>query len=1036
MTDSSSGSVEGRMVLPPGFTPLPEPRLPPRVADHELLRRIGSGSYGEVWLARNVMGTYRAVKVVYRTGFEADRPFEREFAGIRRFEPISRLHESQVDILHVGRASDCFYCVMELADDAGELPPPGEVTGKQEDGNHQPPDASIVPERYVPKTLRTELQRRGKLPFEECVDTALALATALDHLHSHNLVHRDIKPSNIIFINGTPKLADIGLVTGLDATRSYVGTEGYIPPEGAGTPQADLYSLGKVLYEMGTGMDRQDFPEPPAFWEESTGESAWLEFHEVLLRACETDSRRRYQSAADLRADLEVLRAGKSVRRLRTVERRAAVLTRLGLAASLLLLVAAGAYLFSVHETHQAKMEAQRADREAARATRAEQQARERLFDSYLAQAQARRSSGWAGRRFDSLEAVKKAVAMGPHGESLIKLRNEAISCLALADFQTAKEWVGTPSNSVLATFDPALERFAYATDQGDVSICRVADGKELMHLPGDGVPANGGLDFSPDGQLLALFHGTEDLDFCVWQLERQAVLLKTTGVKGRCFDFSPDSHCLALVQHDGPILLYDLGSGQCTNGLEQGPLPYSVAFSPDGHQLAVSVGRLAQVRDLQAGTVVQCFPHPAVVRGLAWHENLLVTGSDDQKIRVWDTAEATLRCVLPGHQSAVASVAFNHRGDLLVSCGFDMTTRLWDALNWRIAVTKPGGGFISRVPFTSDDNWFGGAGGGTLGICNVAPGSECRQLWLDPKLTARTEALDFSHDGRYLVSAHNDGVRIRELATRKLMALLPETDVACVSFAPQGSFIFTGGAGGLKKWPIDAPQPRQFQPGPPVSFAAAPRWGARFSLTSDGRTLVINADDGLLVFDAATNQARLRIGHDANSYFYRCALSSDGQWLAGATLPQTFVRVWNLDHTNIFHDLKGRWGVSCLAFSRDGQRLITGSAYEYRSWDTQSWQCAFVAPRSAMVYNPCIAFAPDGHVMAVTDSAFTVRLLETATGRELATFGMPEPQFISCLAFSPDGNQLAVGGQTPAIYLWDLRLIRQQLAQMNLDWD
>ena len=75
----------------------------PRIPDHELLRRIGGGSYGEVWLARNVLGDYRAVKVIYRAKFEHDRPFEREFEGIQKFEPISRLHESQVDILHVGR---------------------------------------------------------------------------------------------------------------------------------------------------------------------------------------------------------------------------------------------------------------------------------------------------------------------------------------------------------------------------------------------------------------------------------------------------------------------------------------------------------------------------------------------------------------------------------------------------------------------------------------------------------------------------------------------------------------------------------------------------------------------------------------------------------------------------------------------------------------------------------------------------------------------------------------------------------------------
>src|SRR5436190_13356158 len=95
---------------------------PPNIPDHELLRCIGQGSYGEVWLARNVLGEFRAIKVVYRRTFEHDRPYEREFEGIQKFEPISRLHDSQVDILHVGRndAAGYFYYVMELADDAAE----------------------------------------------------------------------------------------------------------------------------------------------------------------------------------------------------------------------------------------------------------------------------------------------------------------------------------------------------------------------------------------------------------------------------------------------------------------------------------------------------------------------------------------------------------------------------------------------------------------------------------------------------------------------------------------------------------------------------------------------------------------------------------------------------------------------------------------------------------------------------------------------------------------------------------------------------
>src|SRR5688572_7178857 len=68
---------------------------PPEIPDYDLIKRIGQGSYGEVWLARSVMGTFRAVKIVHRSAFESDRPFEREFEGIKRFEPVSQTNESQ-----------------------------------------------------------------------------------------------------------------------------------------------------------------------------------------------------------------------------------------------------------------------------------------------------------------------------------------------------------------------------------------------------------------------------------------------------------------------------------------------------------------------------------------------------------------------------------------------------------------------------------------------------------------------------------------------------------------------------------------------------------------------------------------------------------------------------------------------------------------------------------------------------------------------------------------------------------------------------
>src|SRR2546425_242730 len=98
------------------IAPIPLPAIP----DHELLCSIGGGSYGDVWLAKNAVGTLRAVKVVHRQSFDRDEHFEREFRGLQKFEPLSRTHDGFVDVLQLGRNNEAgyFYYGMELAEGA------------------------------------------------------------------------------------------------------------------------------------------------------------------------------------------------------------------------------------------------------------------------------------------------------------------------------------------------------------------------------------------------------------------------------------------------------------------------------------------------------------------------------------------------------------------------------------------------------------------------------------------------------------------------------------------------------------------------------------------------------------------------------------------------------------------------------------------------------------------------------------------------------------------------------------------------------
>ncbi len=247
-----------------------------------------------MYLAQTVTGSYRAVKVVNRANFEMERTFEREFEGIVHYENVSQGHPGLVDVLHVGRAADSsyYYYVMALADD---------VSGARL-------DAETI-DTYQPKTLASELRLIRVRDIGDCLALGRQMAGALDHLHAAGLTHRDVKPANIIYASGEPQLADIGLVA-RSGQRTYVGTEGYVPPEGPGTSSADLYALGMVLYEMHTGKDRMEFPELPTNHQlgPTVNRDEWRALNQVICRAGSPTPDRRFESGGAMANALGAIR--------------------------------------------------------------------------------------------------------------------------------------------------------------------------------------------------------------------------------------------------------------------------------------------------------------------------------------------------------------------------------------------------------------------------------------------------------------------------------------------------------------------------------------------------------------------------------------------------------------------------------------------------------------------------------------------------------------------------------------------------------
>ena len=270
----------------------------PETPDYELVDPpFGHGAYGKVWLARNAVGQWQALKVVYRSNFgENGDPYEREFNGISRYKPVSDKHPGLLRVDFVSKKrSGFFYYVMELGDSL-------------EPGWEQNPPA------YKPRDLGSERTRMPgrRLPVRECLRIGLELADALHFLHQQGLTHRDIKPQNIIFVNGHAKLADVGLIADIrpaDEERTFVGTPGYMPPppERPGTPQADIYALGMVLYVLSTGRHSAFFPEISTTLVEDKDPAAFFPLNSVILTACQPDCSQRYASASEMHQALAKL---------------------------------------------------------------------------------------------------------------------------------------------------------------------------------------------------------------------------------------------------------------------------------------------------------------------------------------------------------------------------------------------------------------------------------------------------------------------------------------------------------------------------------------------------------------------------------------------------------------------------------------------------------------------------------------------------------------------------------------------------------
>ncbi len=261
----------------------------PAIPNYTVLRKIGSGAYGDVHLSQSQTGSTCAIKIVYRERCDTLEHFLREQRAVSFF---TQHVEDLPGIIRVtDRGEDetqgIFWYAMPLADDLTR-------------------NRVMNPLTYHPDTLAARLESRIALAVSDCIALGRELANTLDRLHGRGLLHRDIKPGNVLFIKDQPVIADIGLVTRCTEAASVVGSPDYLPPENHGSYAGDVYSLGKLLYVAATGRAASDYPGVPKP-EADVKDPRFPKLLEIIFKACAEDTRRRYSSAAALLADLTQL---------------------------------------------------------------------------------------------------------------------------------------------------------------------------------------------------------------------------------------------------------------------------------------------------------------------------------------------------------------------------------------------------------------------------------------------------------------------------------------------------------------------------------------------------------------------------------------------------------------------------------------------------------------------------------------------------------------------------------------------------------
>ena len=695
------------------------------------------------------------------------------------------------------------------------------------------------------------------------------------------------------------------------------------------------------------------------------------------------------------------------------------------------------------------------------------------------------------------LDAPVEAVAISPDGhyfasgdlDGKVKLWNRETG--ALLQSLSHGQYVHA------VAFDPTSRRLAAGSSDHTIKIYAVDGGKKIQTLAGH-TDAVLSVRFSADGKqlLTAGFDNTAR----IWDLESGKLQQTLTGHSWWVWaaEFSSDSERIVTASQDGKAIVWQLDeSGEYQPLTEfvkhRGPI-YAAQFSPNGSAIATAgydrrvllwnpdkvepvdiTRRLDGLSDPPA-PFRQLAKHEGPVRSLAFSPdgNQIISGGQDNVLRVWNLDTDREQAILRGHASHVRDCVFAPDGKSLLSAGRDHQIKLWqpDAYGESVVLGRgtnaeqtdavlaarfsrdgqqivtasrdrtatlwdvdrqqklqhfaEGHDFLasSSVFFADGARLATGAGDGSVRIWDVATGTQMLQL----EATGRTAALAVSDDGRWIATGGTDNeAQIWNAQTGKRVAVLSghEAVVTALRFTPDSETLATGDdLGRCRLWKQEADDWTSVQ-----KLRGHSRSVTAMAFVDNGNRLITSSGDNTCgQWDVATGRELTSKVLTHPDWVTDMEVSADGTKVLTCCDDGT-IRLWSLADARVLREIEADDDVvfTSVDISPDGQHALAACA---ANGTVQMWQLDTgrevlskekgtwlkFGDRAGLIWSA--QFAPQGK-RVLTIGGNDARMWDVKTRKSLVRFS-PHGA-VAAADISPDGKLLVTGSWDQSAKIWNV---------------